>query len=241
MGASTAPDGTQVYNGARPIVFDEENARKSKYLVVNIYYNNCTYCIACRHKTYLHDQHPWCMACTVLAGYWPCTGGKHDAVCLHCSGYKPITKSRCQEEWKRIYNSLTGFITSKLFDFRTRLPVPLVFQFDASLSTVIRDQWKEDASVAENKLNHLFIQAYHIKRPTHKQQSGQALEEGEVPTSPRADRRRSSRTRKSTEAPAADAIDTDAEDTEAVMIDRLRTLYGRRIRITCGSQPWKEV
>ena len=234
MGASTAPDGTPIYNGARPIVFNEEDARRSKYLVVNIYYNNCTYCIACRHKTYLHDQHPWCMSCTVLAGYWPCTGGKHDAVCLHCSGYKPVTKTRCQEEWKRIYDPATGFNTAKLLDFRPRLPVPLVFQFDATLSTILRNLWREDASVAQNALNHSFITAYHIKRPTVKQQSSQQLEEGEVP--PETDRRRSGRQRKSavpsTSAAIDTAIDTDAEDTEAVMF---QTAIQRSMADTPGS------
>ena len=222
MGSNVDQEGNRTYTGARPLVFMEGAARKAKYFVVNIYYNNITWCVACRHKTYLHDQHPWCMVCTVMAGYWPCVGGKYNAVCLHCKDYSVATQSRCLEEWKRISDPKNGFNLDQLFSFRPRLPVPLVTQFDATVSTIIRDQWKEDFTVGQDPGQYQFITAYHIKRPSRKQQPKQEpeLEEGEVP--PPDNRRRSKRRTQSAGARTSTATtappDTDTEDTEAALL-----------------------
>ena len=227
MGVQVAKDGTRKYNGARPLVFMEKAARTAKYFVVNIHYNHHTYCIACRHKTYLHDRHPWCMVCTVLAGYWPCVGGKFNAVCLHCKDYSTGAQSRCVEEWKRIYDEKTGFIEANLFAFRSRLPVPIVTQFDATISTIVRDLWKNNSAIAKDPVKKACITAYHIKRPSIKQSPKPDLEEGEVPPPSASKLRRSKRRSKSTGPPAAAAAtapeptpdtDTDTDDTEDAML-----------------------
>ena len=161
---------------------------------------------------------------TVLAGYWPCVGGKHNAVCIHCKDYSPATRTRCQDELKRIYDLDKGFMVAHLFRFRARLPVPLGTQFDATVSTIVRDLWKADSNVKQDPLYSEFITAYHIKRPSQKQSPKPALEEGQVPTP--TSTRRSLRCSHSAGArtpavPTAELdsdTDTDTDDTEAAMV-----------------------
>ena len=56
------------YAGARPLYFEPAVAMTPGYIPVNIFYRMQTYCIRCRHLTYLLDMHYWCMRCTLLQG-----------------------------------------------------------------------------------------------------------------------------------------------------------------------------
>ena len=47
------------YDGARPLHFDPIAAQTPSHFPANIFYRMQTYCMGCRHLTYLMDAHYW--------------------------------------------------------------------------------------------------------------------------------------------------------------------------------------
>ena len=73
------------------------------YLTVNIEYIGTTFCVGCRHATYRFDVHYWCMRCTLLAGYWPCTAEKRHAACPLCQKLPSTARTAATKLWHRLY------------------------------------------------------------------------------------------------------------------------------------------
>ena len=200
-----------------------------KFLVMNIYYDYSTFCIACRHRSYLFDTHPWCMVCMLLAGYWPCTGSPGSAVCVRCAGYEDATRERCEQSWMKLYNKATGVLASvptALLKTRDRLPVTAATQFDASLSTILRDQLRDHVSWGyAGDLTKALKRGYRTKKYKSKKkaddkpprQPGAAASTGKPP-------RMSPRNKKKTNQPPLDGheegeVEDDDEDTDEETTD----------------------
>ena len=119
-----------------PLPYEPENAMTIKYLPVNIEYNGTTYCVGCRHATYRYDVHYWCMRCTLLAGYWPCTALDTYAVCDLCKRLPSSAKTQATKLWRRLYKDgvLQYAAIAKPAD---RLPVYVGTHFDSSVVQII--------------------------------------------------------------------------------------------------------
>lgn len=126
----------KAYKPPAPIEYKPELAMSVTYLTVNIEYNGTTYCIACRHATYRFDVHFWCMRCTLLAGYWPCTALEGHAVCDRCKRMPSSARTQAMKLWNRLYKEdklqLDAVIT-----FTARLPANVATQFDANVMQVL--------------------------------------------------------------------------------------------------------
>ena len=70
------------HEGPYTFMFVREWALISDMFGENIYYQERTFCIACRHNSTKGDLHPWCWRCYVLSGYIVC--GVEGQYCHHC-------------------------------------------------------------------------------------------------------------------------------------------------------------
>ena len=149
------------YDGARPLHFDPIAAQTPSHFPANIFYRMQTYCMGCRHLTYLMDAHYWCMRCTLLYGFWPCTGEKGGAMCALCAKYTDASRSRAAAEWAKLYDATTGFIFEKVATLRERLPPFIVTQYDASVAMILRKPHEITLQITDSLLNR-FKDCYHI-------------------------------------------------------------------------------
>lgn len=160
LGRVTAPRGDLVYTGPKPLPFNPDQARNPKFMVPNILYYYDTYCIACRHPTYLYDKHPWCMKCMLVSGYWPCTGGPTAARCVHCADYSDIMLRRNYRAWLDLVDCTTTKpeLASCL---PSRLPRYISTQFDASWSMILRS-YRDAGAPLDDYLAHRLVPAYNL-------------------------------------------------------------------------------
>ena len=149
------------YDGARPLHFDPIAAQTPSHFPANIFYRMQTYCMGCRHLTYLMDAHYWCMRCTLLYGFWPCTGEKGSAMCALCAKYGDAVRSRAAAEWAKLYSATEGFIFDKVAALRERLPPFIVTQYDASVAMILRKPREITLQITDSLLDR-FKECYHI-------------------------------------------------------------------------------
>ena len=119
-----------------PMVYDPAEAMTLDYLYINIEYRETTWCIGCRHQTYRFDVHFWCMPCTILAGYWPCTGEKNAAVCPRCVDLPAAIRKNAKRAWRKPYKdgALQYDVIAAL---SKRLPWYIATHYDANVCQVL--------------------------------------------------------------------------------------------------------
>ena len=133
------------YTPPAPLPYQPEHAMTVTYLTVNIEYNGTTFCIGCRHATYRFDVHYWCMRCTLLAGYWPCTADKRHAACTLCKRLTSTARTAATKLWHRLYKDGT-LQHAEILKFTDRLPAYIGTHFDANVVQVIlaRNRGEDD-------------------------------------------------------------------------------------------------
>ena len=146
------------YDGARPLYFDPAAAMTPGYFPVNIFFRMQTYCMGCRHLTYLMDAHYWCMRCTLLYGFWPCTGVQGGAMCALCENYTDAIRARAASEWAKLYSTSEGLIYKTAATLRERLPPFIVTQYDASLAMILRKPLEITLEITESLLVRLKVE-----------------------------------------------------------------------------------
>ena len=119
-----------------PMVYDPGEAMTVNFLYLNIEYRETTYCLACRHRTYRFDVHYWCMPCTILAGYWPCTGESNAATCRLCHDLPTAIRKNAKRQWRKLYKDgqLQYDVIAQL---PSRLPWYIATHYDANVCQVL--------------------------------------------------------------------------------------------------------
>ena len=120
------------YTGPKPMPYNTEQALTPKFLPENMLYNEKTYCLGCRHKTFKHDPHWWCFRCIILSGFWPCTGKPDALTCIQCHDVmknNQIHQNSISAWWKLYHKG--DIDVHALLNFRQRLSPRVAVHFNA--------------------------------------------------------------------------------------------------------------